>query len=143
MRSSEMCTRPSTPGSNSTNAPNSMIFDTVPRCVVPTGNFRSYLGPRVFGKVAQGQADLVRVGIDLAHKHFYRLAKLQHVARMLYALPGKLAHVKQSIDATQINKGSKGLQASDHAFPNLPLGQFVEHTFFARRLFTLDHRPAG
>ena len=56
--SSEMWTSPSTPGSNSTNAPNSINLVTFPRTTLLAGYFACGVGPGVFQHVAIGEADL-------------------------------------------------------------------------------------
>ena len=119
--SSEICTKPSTPGSNCTKAPNSMIFETVPRWRGADREFAGNGGPRILGEIAQGEADLVRLGIDLADEHFHGLTELQDVARVLYPLPGKLADVQQAVDAPQINERTERLQAAARRLRELAL----------------------
>jgi hypothetical protein len=66
---------------------------------------------RVFQQLANGQANAFLVAVNADHLHFDFLTNLQHLGRMLNAIPGNLGEVHQTVCAGNIDESTKNQPA--------------------------------
>ncbi len=88
--------------------------------------------PGIFLQALQAQSDALALGIETEDVHLHLVADVQHLARVIDAVPRQLADMDQTVGATQIDECAKVAQPADHTLTGLALFQLVEQQFLAR-----------
>ena len=95
----DACASASTPGSSSTNAPNSATRVTRPVRTWPTSYVSGNARPRIGGELLQPEGDLLLVVVDAQDLDRDLLAGLDDLRRVRHAGPPHLGHVQQALHA--------------------------------------------
>ena len=118
--SSEMWIKPSIPGSSSTNAPKSMIFDTFPLTIMPRGYFSAAASQGLGVSCFKPRVSL-RDPVDLEHLDLHLVAGLDHFVDLGDPRPAHLADRQQPVDPTYIDEGAEVFDRPDDAIADLAL----------------------
>ena len=95
----DACANASTPGSSSTNAPNSATRVTRPVRTWPTSYVAWTSRPRIGGELLQPEGDLLLVLVDAQDLDGDLVAGLDDLRRVRHAGPPHLGHVQQALHA--------------------------------------------
>ncbi len=95
--------------------------------------------PRIRAELLQAQRHALPLAIELQNPYVDLFADLDHLGRMLDALPRHVGDVQQSIDAAQIDERAVVGEILDHTLDRRTLLQIVEQRGTLGAVFLLDH----
>src|SRR5210317_1262464 len=64
------------------------------------------IDPGISTHLLQAERDTIALAIELQDFHIKLIANIDHFGGMLDALPGHIGDMQQTVDATEINKGT-------------------------------------
>ena len=140
--SSEMWTRPSTPGRISTKAPKATTLVTVPSSTSPG---RWVLITRCHGSswvCLRPRRDPLAVAVDVEHFDPHRVADRDDFGGMVDVAPGKLGDVDQAVDPVEVDEGAEVDDVGDLAFDHLAGLEAAEDLLADLLALLLEHRAA-
>src|SRR5271167_3001352 len=94
--------------------------------------------PGIDPSALDGQSNLLLVFVNTQNLYLDFLADVQHLAGMIDATPCQLADMHQSVCPSQIDKGAKIGEVTDHAMPDFAGFQLIKE-FFTAALTPLLH----
>ena len=120
---SETWTRPSMPGSSSTNAPYSVMLVTRPLEHAVDRIFGRSAFPRIALELLHAEADALGVAVDADDLHLHRVADAEHFGRVVDALVADVGDVEQAVDPAEVDERAVIGDVLDHAVDDLALGE--------------------
>lgn len=139
----EICTRPSTPGSNSTNAPKftrrfTTPVTTSPMLISPTAESQG-----LWSSSFDAQADFSFFRINLQYFNTYFITFRYYIRRFLYVTPSDFRYVYKTVNSAHINKCAELSQTLYCTFDDLKpsdssaiIFQLVSFEFFFKNFFS-------
>ncbi len=99
--------------------------------------------PRAGRLVLERKRDLFLLFVDVEDVDLEFLIDLDHVARVLHAVPGHVRNVQQAVDAAQIDEGAELGDVLDDALANLARFDCREQFTLQPRAIFLQQFPSG
>ena len=96
--------------------------------------------PRIGRLLFHSQRDLFFLVIDLENHHFNFLINRNHFRRMSNTFPAHIGDMKQTIDSSQVYKGTEVCDILYDTLSQFAFRQFSQQRFTVRLPLTLDHR---
>ncbi len=91
---------------------------------------RGSVVPGIRQQTLAAERDTIGLTVQRQHVHFDFFADLEHVTRVIDAVPSQLADVDQTVRATQINKRAEVAQAGNGAGYHIAFAQLSQQTGF-------------
>jgi hypothetical protein len=83
--------------------------------------------PRVWLEASKAETDSASISIDIQDVDLHLLAGTEHIAWMIHASPGELGDMDQTLQPTQVHKGTEGAERGHVPLTDVARGERVEY----------------